>query len=101
MHSKQNAIAQSQMYGYIGSGTSAREVQRDASKQKKGNISELSEQIDLREKEEEQLRHKVMTLKALEQKIKEQAEQRDRIAGMKQRESGLQKQLIEKIQKDR
>ena len=46
MHSKQNAIAQSQMYGYIGSDASARELRR-AKLQKKGNISELSEQIDL------------------------------------------------------
>ena len=51
----------------------------------------LEEQRRKREKEEEELRYKVMILKVLEQKVKEQAEQRDWIAGMKQRESRLQK----------
>ena len=44
---KWNAIAQSQMYGKVSCYTPKKEVRRVAIKQKKGNISELSEQIDL------------------------------------------------------
>ena len=57
----------------------------------------LEEQRKRREREEDELRQKFVTLKAIQQKIRKQAEQRVHIAGMKQEDGRLQRQLVEKV----